>query len=89
MERTNESLREPVGWREMNETCDRCGSAVRAAYRVQKLGELYLCRHCAPRLWPTLSAQGWNIWPISASALAPQANEHADADAWRDLDASA
>ncbi len=85
MERTNQSLREPVGWRGMNETCDRCGPAVRAAYRVQKLGELYLCRHCAPRLWPTLSAQGWIIWPVSASALAPQA----DANAWRDPDASA
>jgi len=38
MERTNQSVREPVGWCEMNETCDRCGPAVRAAYRVQKLG---------------------------------------------------
>ena len=37
MERTNQSVREPVGWCEMNETCDRCGPAVRAAYRVQKL----------------------------------------------------
>ena len=54
-----------------------------------KLGELYLCRHCAPLLWPTLSAQGWNIWPVSASALARQADEHAHADAWCDLDASA
>ena len=69
----------PIPAREMNETCDRCGSAVRAAYRVQKLGELYLCRHCAARLWLTLSAQGWNIWPVSASVLAPQADEHANA----------
>ena len=89
MERTNQSVREPVGWCEMNETCDRCGPAVRAAYRVQKLGELYLCRHCAPLLWPTLSAQGWKIWPVSASALARQADERAHADAWCDLDASA
>jgi len=54
-----------------------------------KLGELYLCRHCAPLLWPTLSAQGWNIWPVSARPLARQADEHAHADAWCDLDASA
>ena len=50
MERTDQSVREPVGWCEMNETCDRCGLAVRAAYRVQRLGEHYLCRHCAPLL---------------------------------------
>jgi ribosomal protein S14 len=43
----------------MSETCDRCGPAVGAVYRV---GELYLCRHCTNQLWPTLSAQGWNIW---------------------------
>ncbi len=30
----------------MNETCDRCGPAVCAAYRVDRSGELYLCRHC-------------------------------------------
>jgi hypothetical protein len=29
----------------MNETCDRCGPAVRAAYRVDRSGELYLCRY--------------------------------------------
>lgn len=45
----------------MNETCDRCGPAVRAAYRVDRSGELYLCRHCTNLLWPALSAQGWNI----------------------------
>lgn len=63
----------------MNETCDRCGPAVRAAYRVQKRGELYLCRHCAPRLWPTLSAQDWTIWPVNVLVLAPQVGEYADA----------
>jgi len=89
MERTDQSVREPVGWCEMNETCDRCGLAVRAAYRVQRLGEHYLCRHCVPLLWQALSAQGWNIWPVSASALARQADEHAHAYAWCDLDASA
>jgi hypothetical protein len=57
----------------MNETCDRCGPAVRAAYRVHKRGELYLCRHCALGLWPTLFAQDWAISPVSAHAVAPQA----------------
>ena len=33
----------------MNETCDRCGPAVLAVYRVERDGELYLCRHCANR----------------------------------------
>jgi hypothetical protein len=56
----------------MNETCDCCGPAVGAAYRVDKRSELYLCRHCAPPLWPALSAQGWTIWPVSAYAGAPQ-----------------
>ena len=37
---------------QMNETCDRCGPAVRAAYRVTRDGELYFCGHCASRLWP-------------------------------------
>jgi hypothetical protein len=45
----------------MNETCDRCGPAVHAAYRVDRSGELYLCRHCTHLLRPALSAQGWNI----------------------------
>ena len=34
----------------MNETCDRCGPAVRAIYRVFRRGELYLCRHCTNQL---------------------------------------
>jgi hypothetical protein len=42
----------------MNEACDRCGPAVRAAYRVERRGELYLCRHCASQQWAALSAQG-------------------------------
>jgi hypothetical protein len=48
----------------MNETCDRCGPLVRAAYRVDGDGELYLCGHCTDRLWNALCAQGWNIWPM-------------------------
>lgn len=48
----------------MNQTCDRCGPAVRAAYRVDRGGELFLCRHCLNIFWPALSAQGWNIWLI-------------------------
>jgi hypothetical protein len=47
----------------MNETCDRCGPAVRAAYRVDRSGELYLCGHCIGRLGTALTAQGWTIWP--------------------------
>jgi hypothetical protein len=57
----------------MNETCDRCGPAVRAVYRVDRSGELYLCTHCTNRLWGALAAQGWTIWPVAELALAPQA----------------
>ena len=57
----------------MNQTYDRCGPAVRAAYRASHGGQLYLCGHCANQLWPALSAQGWAIWPIGEYALAPQA----------------
>jgi len=48
----------------MSETCDRCGPAVRAVYRVDRNGELYLCGHCTSLLWRALSAQGWTIWPV-------------------------
>jgi hypothetical protein len=50
------------------EACDRCGPAVRAAYRVHREGELYLCAHCANQLSLALSAQGWTIWPVSECA---------------------
>jgi hypothetical protein len=46
----------------MNETCDRCGPAVRAVYRVDRVGVLYLCAHCANQFWPALWVQGWTIW---------------------------
>ena len=49
----------------MNETCDRCGPVVRAAYRVDPGWRLCLCRHCASRLRPTLSAQNrtnYGVW---------------------------
>jgi hypothetical protein len=59
----------------MSETCDRCGPAVRAAYCVDRTGELHLCRHCASRLWPALSEQGWTIWPLGRHAVAPQASQ--------------
>jgi hypothetical protein len=57
----------------MNETCDRCGPAVYAAYRVDRNGEFYLCRHCTNTLWHVLIAQGWSIClireqPVLASA---------------------
>jgi ribosomal protein S14 len=54
----------------MNETCDRCGPAVRAVYRAERTGELYLCRHCGNRLGPALYARGWTMWTISEHALA-------------------
>jgi hypothetical protein len=47
----------------MNETCDRCGPATGAAYRVDRVSELYLCGQCATRHWRALSAQGWTFWP--------------------------
>ena len=58
----------------MNQTCDRCGPAVRAAYRVARDGELNLCRHCTVRLRTALSAQGWAIWPIGQHVLVRQAS---------------
>jgi len=51
----------------MSEACDRCGPAVRAAYRVERRGELYLCRQCASQQWAALSAQGWTIWPAGST----------------------
>jgi hypothetical protein len=57
----------------MNDTCDRCGPAVRAVYRAHRRGELYLCTHCATRLWSALSARGWTIGPVNELAPAPQA----------------
>jgi hypothetical protein len=38
----------------MNETCDRCGPAVRAIYYTSRGGQLYLCGHCANRGWMLL-----------------------------------
>jgi hypothetical protein len=66
--------RDPAGkgQAEMNEACDRCGPAVGAAYRVERRGGLYLCRHCASQQWAALSAQGWTIWPAGVLAVAPQ-----------------
>ena len=58
----------------MSETCDRCGPAVAAAYRVERVGELYLCGPCASGHWRALSAQGWTFWPLGVHALAPQAS---------------
>jgi hypothetical protein len=49
----------------MNETCDRCGPGVRAAYIAVRSGQLYLCGHCAAQLRPALRAQGWTIWPTA------------------------
>ena len=60
----------------MTETCDRCGPAVRAGYRVDRgnrAGRLYLCGQCAGRHWRALSAQGWTFWSLGVHAIAPQA----------------
>ena len=65
----------------MYETCDRCGPAVGAAYRVDRVnraGELYLCGHCASWQWRALSVQGWTFWPLGVLALAPQASAASD-----------
>jgi hypothetical protein len=62
----------------MSETCDRCGPAVRAGYRIDRVntaGQLYLCGPCASRQWRAFSAQGWTVWPLGVHALAPQASE--------------
>jgi hypothetical protein len=45
----------------MNETCDRCGPSVSAAYRVRRGGELFFCGHCTNSLWLDLFAEGWSI----------------------------
>jgi hypothetical protein len=55
----------------MNETCDRCGPAVRAVYRASRGGELCLCGHCTNQLRPALSAHGWAIGPVAAPAVNP------------------
>ena len=54
----------------MNETCDRCGPGAGAGYRVNRVGELYLCGQCASRHWRALSAQGWTFWSLGVHALA-------------------
>ena len=41
-------------------------------YCADREGELYLCGHCANRLSPALSAQGWSIGSIGEHALAPR-----------------
>jgi hypothetical protein len=46
---------------ETDQTCDRCGPAVRAVYGARRDGELYFCRSCANRFWSALCAQGWTI----------------------------
>jgi len=59
----------PSGERpDASQICDRCGPAVRAVYHTRRVGDLYLCRHCAYRLWSALSAQGWTIWLLEEDA---------------------
>jgi hypothetical protein len=66
----------------MNETCDRCGPAVRAVYRVEGYGELYLCGHCKNWLRAAPFAQGWTICPACEHAVAPQAHAGVAASDW-------
>jgi hypothetical protein len=54
----------------MNQTCNRCGPAVLAAYRVDRDGELYLRRHCTNQLLPVLIAQGRNL-PVGGMRSRP------------------
>jgi hypothetical protein len=54
----------------MAETCDRCGPAVHASFRANRMGRLYLCTHCVNRLWPALWEQGWTVHLIRDHALA-------------------
>lgn len=59
----------------MNETCDRCGPAVRAEYRADRgQGFLLFCGHCATRHWSALSSKGWLLSPLSRIASVPQLN---------------
>jgi len=48
----------------MNKTCDRCGTAVRAAYFAIRGGQLQPCQH---RTAQPLRAQGQAIWPAGQS----------------------
>jgi hypothetical protein len=57
----------------MFQTCGRCGPAVQARYRADGPGELYLCAHCAMRLWAALAARGWRLWLVGEPALATRA----------------
>ena len=81
-----EEVADPAGRSEREQQCqssqaeledtepdDRCGPAVRAMYRANRNGELYLCRHCASQLRQALSAQGWVIWPVGEQGLGPHA----------------
>jgi hypothetical protein len=53
----------------MNETCDRRGPSVRAAYRAVGAGELYLCQQCTAQLSPALTAHGSATWPAEHDPL--------------------
>jgi ribosomal protein S27AE len=65
-----------------NETCDRCGPAVQAAYRAARSGELYLCGHCTNQLRHALSAQGWSIRPVDEPRDEPQTRATSFGGTW-------
>ena len=66
----------------MNETCDKCGPAVQAAYRAARSGELYLCGHCTNQLRQALSAQGWSIRPVDGLRNEPQTLAASSGGTW-------
>lgn len=51
----------------MDESCDRCGPAERATFRVARDGELFLCAFCTKWLWHALTAQGWVVSSVGES----------------------
>jgi hypothetical protein len=49
-----------------DETCDRCGPAVRAKYRAAHPdhGSLYFCGHCGDKMMAGLTTTGWVFYVI-------------------------
>lgn len=57
----------------MNEECDRCAPPKRADYILIKgAGMLTLCGPCVQQHYPGLSANGWEISPLTRVSTAPQ-----------------
>jgi hypothetical protein len=58
----------------MNETCDRCGPAVGAGYRVDRVSELYLSGQCASPALAGAICSGLDLLAAGRACLAPQAS---------------